>query len=167
MKRFIKSKKGIALLATLVVAAAAAVGAYAYLTSAGSGSGTAQVGANTTSIHLLASITNGLVPGSSEPVSFKAYNTSTTTTGYVGTISLVSVTDPGGAAGCISYLAANQSDFTFTTNPVTENTAVPANTTSGTAVSMPTGDTLNWANSSTVDQTPCIGETLTVNVSSS
>ena len=37
MKRFIKSKKGIALLATLVVAAAAAVGAYAYLTSNGSG----------------------------------------------------------------------------------------------------------------------------------
>ena len=37
MKRFIKSKKGIALLATLVVAAVAAVGAYAYFTNNGLG----------------------------------------------------------------------------------------------------------------------------------
>jgi hypothetical protein len=44
MKRFIKSKKGIALLATLVVAAAAAIGAYAYFTSTGTGTGSATVG---------------------------------------------------------------------------------------------------------------------------
>lgn len=44
MKRFIRSKKGIALLATLVVAAAAAIGAYAYFTATGSGSGSATVG---------------------------------------------------------------------------------------------------------------------------
>src|SRR2546423_5852004 len=44
MKKFIKSKKGLALLATLVVAVAASVGAYAYFTTSGSGSGNAQVG---------------------------------------------------------------------------------------------------------------------------
>lgn len=38
MKRF-KSKKGLALLATLIVIAAAAIGAYAYFTSTGSGTG--------------------------------------------------------------------------------------------------------------------------------
>lgn len=41
MKRFIKSKKGIALLATLVVAAVAAFGAYAYFSNSGSGSNSA------------------------------------------------------------------------------------------------------------------------------
>lgn len=44
MKGFIKSKKGLILLATLVVAAAAAVGAYAWFSSTGHGTGTASVG---------------------------------------------------------------------------------------------------------------------------
>jgi hypothetical protein len=44
MKGFIKSKKGLVLLATLVVAAAAAVGGYAYFTSTGTGTGSATVG---------------------------------------------------------------------------------------------------------------------------
>jgi hypothetical protein len=44
MKRFIKSKKGLALLATLVVAAAGAVAGYAYFTSTGTGTGSATVG---------------------------------------------------------------------------------------------------------------------------
>jgi hypothetical protein len=48
MKRLFKSKKGIALLATLVVAAAGAVAGYAYFTSTGTGSGSASVGAAST-----------------------------------------------------------------------------------------------------------------------
>lgn len=44
MKRFIKSKKGLVLLATLVVAAAGAVAGYAYFTSTGNGNGSAKVG---------------------------------------------------------------------------------------------------------------------------
>jgi hypothetical protein len=44
MKRLFKSKKGIALLATLVVAAAGAVAGYAYFTSTGNGNGSASVG---------------------------------------------------------------------------------------------------------------------------
>ncbi len=46
MKLF-KSKKAVALLATLVVAVAASIGAYAYFTSTGTGSGTATVGSAT------------------------------------------------------------------------------------------------------------------------
>jgi hypothetical protein len=42
MKRFIKSRKGLALLATLAVAVAAAVAAWAYFTGSGSGTGSAQ-----------------------------------------------------------------------------------------------------------------------------
>jgi hypothetical protein len=42
--KVIKSKKGIALLATLAVAVVAAIGAYAYFTSTGHGTGSATVG---------------------------------------------------------------------------------------------------------------------------
>jgi uncharacterized protein (UPF0333 family) len=48
MKGFIKSKKGLILLATLVVAAAAAVGGYAYFTNSGNGSNSAAQVGNTT-----------------------------------------------------------------------------------------------------------------------
>jgi hypothetical protein len=48
MKKFLKSKKGIALFATMVVAIAAAISAYAYFTSTGSGNSTASVGAAST-----------------------------------------------------------------------------------------------------------------------
>lgn len=45
--KFIKSKKGLALLATLAVAVVAAVGGYAYFTSTGHGTGSATVGTDT------------------------------------------------------------------------------------------------------------------------
>jgi hypothetical protein len=44
MKKFLMSKKGLVLLATMIVAVAAAVGAYAYFTSNGTGTGSASVG---------------------------------------------------------------------------------------------------------------------------
>lgn len=44
MKGFIKSKKGFALLATMVVAAVGAVAGYAYFTSTGNGTGSVAVG---------------------------------------------------------------------------------------------------------------------------
>jgi len=169
--KFIKSKKGLAMLAALVVVGASAFGAYAYLTSNGSGSGTALTGTNSTVIHLVGTVTDGLVPGSFEPISFKAYNDSTTSTGYVAGVSLGTVSDPGGTAGCISYLAAHQADFSLTDTsdgaaPITEGNAVPANTTAVTAVSLTNGGRVHWANSATVDQTPCIGDTLTIGLTS-
>jgi hypothetical protein len=64
MKGFIKSKKGLILLATLVVAAAAAVGGYAYFTSTGSGSGTATVGSASTWTPTIGSESGGpMYPG--------------------------------------------------------------------------------------------------------
>ncbi len=44
MKKFFQSRKGLALLATMLVAVVAAIGAYAYFTSTGSGTGNATVG---------------------------------------------------------------------------------------------------------------------------
>ena len=59
MKHFIKSKKGLVLLATLVVAAAAAVGAYAYFTSSGHVAGNATVGSDSAWTLAQTSLTGG------------------------------------------------------------------------------------------------------------
>ena len=63
--KFIKSKKGFALLSAVAVIAISAVGAYAYFTNSGSGTGTAQVGTST-AITIAGTVTpgvGGLVPG--------------------------------------------------------------------------------------------------------
>src|SRR5581483_54182 len=67
--KFIKSKKGLVLLATLVVAAAAAIGGYAYFTSSGSGTGSATVGSTTNTITVSASDPGALYPLASAPAS--------------------------------------------------------------------------------------------------
>ncbi len=82
MKHFIKSKKGLVLLATLVVAAAAAVGAYAYFTSTGHGTGAASVGTSsdwtvTTSAATGGPLTPGGGAGTYETVGYTIANPST------------------------------------------------------------------------------------------
>jgi hypothetical protein len=81
--KFIKSKKGIAMLATLVVVGASAFGAYAYFTSTGTGSGTATVGATGNNIYVTSTTTGTLYPtatvGEDHALSFTAYNYSTFT----------------------------------------------------------------------------------------
>lgn len=65
MKRFIKSKKGVALLATLVVAAAAAIAAYAYFSGNGTGTGSAQTAtAANLSIRQIGAGYDSLIPSS-------------------------------------------------------------------------------------------------------
>jgi hypothetical protein len=65
MRRFIRSKKGVALLATLVVAAVAAFGAYAYFSSSGhDGNASASVGHSTAFTFTLTGATGGpMYPG--------------------------------------------------------------------------------------------------------
>jgi len=65
MKKFLTSKKGIALFATMIVAIAAAVSAYAYYTSSGTGSGTATGGSAyaANSVQLSSAPISGLYPG--------------------------------------------------------------------------------------------------------
>ncbi|HEY0417439.1 MAG TPA: hypothetical protein VGC78_13735, partial [Gaiellaceae bacterium] len=60
--RIIKTKKGIALLAVLVVAAVAAIGGYAYFSSVGAGTGSASVGSSTPVV-LTSTSVSGLYPG--------------------------------------------------------------------------------------------------------
>lgn len=157
--RFLRTKKGVALIAVLTVAIAAAVGAYAYFATTGSGSGTATSGsAPTAQITLHASFSSGIVPGGSESVSFTADNANTTSSERVNTISFGSVTSTG---ACQTFLTANPGEFSMA--PVTSNTTVAASA-SGAALSGI--GTLQWADSATVDQTPCAGSPLTLNVSS-
>ena len=75
--RFLKSKKGIALIATLVVAVAAAIGAYAYFTTNASGGGQGSAGAPVNPIPMYQSGTvTGLQPGAAaQPVEFSIPNT--------------------------------------------------------------------------------------------
>ena len=118
MKRFITSKKGIALLAALVVAAAAAIGAYAYWTASGSGSGTASVGTDSgISINNFAFSggpgANGkLYPGGSVDVAFDVNNLSSSSKAKVGQI----VADTSAGTNGITGLPAGCSaaDFHFT-----------------------------------------------------
>ena len=142
--RIIKTKKGLALLAVLVVAAVAAIGGYAYFSSTGSGSGTAGVGSSTPVTLSSAGVT-GLYPGgTSVPVTVSIQNTGGGNE-YVDTIS-GTVADN---AGCLGSW--------FTVAPVTyQNTVAPGKTVSAS----PTTVTLNESGS---NQDACQGKTMTIN----
>jgi hypothetical protein len=83
MKGFIKSKKGLALLATLVVAAAAAIGAYAYFSSSGTaGNATATVGQSTAFTFTITDATGGpMYPGDTSAVESETYQVNNPSTG--------------------------------------------------------------------------------------
>jgi hypothetical protein len=75
MKKFLKSKKGIVLLVSAIVAIVAAVGAYAYFTSTGAGTGTATVGDASNQVYVTGSTSGTLYPGGpARTVSFSAKN---------------------------------------------------------------------------------------------
>lgn len=105
--KFIKSKKGLVLLATLAVAAAAAIGAYAYFTSTGHGTGSASVGTNAAlTITQTGSVTGMLPDSAAHSVSYTIDNTATFSQnlGEV-TISNIATSDP---THCLaSWFSAN------------------------------------------------------------
>src|SRR5690242_9497011 len=110
MKRFIKSKKGLALLAALVVAVAASIGAYAYFTSTGTGTGHATVGSDTnfTVTPTDVSALNKLYPGGpSYAVDGKVVNTSAGNQ-QLNTIT-ATIKDPSGAGS--AYNGCTAADF--------------------------------------------------------
>lgn len=148
--KFIKSKKGIALLASLTIAVVASVGAYAYWTTTGSGTGSAANAASNGSIVLHASFAPGLTPGATKPVSFTADNTNSSSL-RVGTVSsVVSTSD----ADCLPA--------DFTVPDAIENQTIPANTS---GVALATGSTITFADTA-VNQDACKGATVTLTLSS-
>ena len=148
--KLITSKKGLALLAVLAIVAISAVGAYAYWTTTGSGTGSAANASSNGTILLHASFAPGLTPGASEPVSFTADNTNTSSL-RVGTVTSVVSTS---AVGC---LAAD-----FTVPAAVENQTIPASTS---GVALGTGSTISFADTA-VNQDACKGATVTLTLSS-
>lgn len=163
--RFV-TKRRIALLAALLVAAIAAIGGWAYFTANGSGSGTASVGTSST-LALHGSTVGTLYPGTTVPVSFTVDNPSS---GHqqLGTIYLMGVKactgagsswDPslnagaGGCSnsgteqtGCESVDAGNAADANasnFYMADVTENQDLAGN---ASGVSATNGGTLKMNN---------------------
>jgi hypothetical protein len=160
MRKLFSTKKRIAagVLAVAIIAATGGIAA-AYFTTTGSGTGSTTAGANSGSITLHATIVGNILPGDGgQSVTFKADNSNTTTNLFVTTISFVSVTSSD--TGCQSVLTGDPTEFSMAA--VTSNSSVApgaGHTIAGTG-------TLIWANSSSVDQTPCAGKSLTLNVSS-
>jgi hypothetical protein len=152
MKKILKSKKGIALLATMVAAVAAAVGAYAYWTTTGAGTGTvANASANGTLVLHADWAADALYPGGSQDVTFTADNAGDSNL-YVGTITTDSITTDD-----VACLPAD-----FSIDPVTSNTVVPAGET---AYALNGTGSLEFANTN-VNQDACKGAEITLHLSS-
>jgi hypothetical protein len=144
MGKVIKSKKGIALLAALVVAIAAAVGAYAYFTASGTGTGTASVGMADT-IALSSPLVGDLYPdGADVPVTVTIDNAAGSGSQFVDTVS-GSVADNGACLGAWFEV----DDITYQ-----DTIAAGASDTAGTFVRMLDSGT---------NQNACQGLTMTIN----
>lgn len=130
MKRFLKSKKGLALLATLVVVGASAIGAYAYLTDGGSGSGSATAGSVTNNLKITGDgvaapvvVGSGLLPGNSVSVTYYITNPND----YSVQVSSVSGTTSQSVPGCESL----NGDFSYTDGSNGYPKTIDADTTAG------------------------------------
>ena len=147
MKQFIKSPKGLVLLAIMVAAVVTAVGAYAYFSSTGTGTGSATVGSSVT-VNLSSDAVSGLYPGGVDvPVTVHVANPGNGNE-YVATIS-----------GTVADNGACQGSW-FQVDPVTYNHDVTHN------ASGPDATTAVRMLDSNTNQDACQGKTLTINWSS-
>jgi hypothetical protein len=159
MKRF-KTKKGLALLLVLVVAAITAVGAVAWFSSTGTGVGSADVGTSST-IQLSSPNVGNLFPGGVDvPVTVTMHNPGQGDE-YVGTVSGVVNTDDNGTP-------ANPADDClgswFTVDSVNYNDYLTRNTTVGDTDTVNTNVRMNESGG---PQDACQGKTLSITWSSS
>jgi hypothetical protein len=151
MRKFLSRKKIAAL--TVVGVLAVAGGAFAYWTSTGTGSGTATVGTPGV-VTVTATVTSGISPGTSEPVSFTAAN-ATSSGIYLTGVHLVSVTPDSAHGTCTT------ADFSMA--DVTEGREIVAG---ATAQVLPTSGSLVYADTG-VSQDACEGATLTLALTTS
>jgi hypothetical protein len=112
--KLIKSKKGIALLATLVVVAIGAVGAFAYFTSTGAGSGSAAVGTAADNLVVTGTAdTVELTPGGlGSVISFTVANPSDFNQ-QISNIHLVSITADAAHSSCVTTVGGANPAFTL------------------------------------------------------
>jgi hypothetical protein len=147
----ISKKVGLALGA--VALSLVAVTAFAFWTGSGSGSGTAAVGTSGT-VTVAATITDGIAPGTSKPVSFTAANPSNSPI-MLTTVHVESIAVDAGHAACVT------GDFSVA--DVTETHQIPAG---ATAEALPNNGSLAYANTG-ANQDACKGATLTLTLSTS
>jgi len=151
MQNFTKHRK-LVVIAGVIAALAIAGGAFAYWTGGGTGSGTGTVGTSG-SVTLAGTVTPGIAPGLSVPVSFTAANSGTSAV-QVTTVHLVSVAADAEHSACVT------ADFSM--EDVTQAHEVPAG---ATTEALPTNGALAYANSG-VSQDACKGATLTLTLTS-
>lgn len=143
MKKFLKSKKGLALLGAIIAAVAVAVGAYAYFTTTGSGQGNATVGHDTPFVFSNVTVGDLYPGGPAVPVTVDTQNTSPGDQ-YLGAIT-GTVEDNGLCLG--SW---------FTVAPI----AAYGDVAPGAFVHQ--GTTITFNNLTTTDQSACKDKTLTI-----
>jgi hypothetical protein len=167
MKRFFKTKKGVALLAAFVVVAGSAIGAYAYFTTTGAGTGSAAVGTST-AITISGTSVGSLYPGDpvGADVSFTVNNPSTGHQ-FVTKVHLVSVdafTGPGFTNPIPVGVGAGSCDTSkFSMADVTENQDIPA----GGPTALTVHGTLLMANDAANSQDGCKNAVLRLNLTTS
>jgi hypothetical protein len=151
MRRFTKKQYLVAGVAAAIIAGTAG-SAIAYWTTSGSGTGSATTGTST-AVTLHASFADGLTPGASETVTYKADNTGASAQ-QVGPISaVVSIDTTHATDGCLA------SDYTVP-NSVGNNT-IPAGATGAAAGS----STITFADTAN-NQDACKGATVTLTLTS-
>jgi hypothetical protein len=142
----VKKKIAVAAIALVTVGAGTA---YGYWTTTGSGTGTGTVGTSNGTLVLRASFADGLAPGGSTFVRFRADNPSTTNL-RINTITTV-------------VTASGTCDASwFTVPPVAANQTISAGATN---VAVENFGTLTFAQSAS-DQDACKGATLTLTITS-
>lgn len=174
MKHFIKSKKGLVLLATLVVAAAGAVAGYAYFTSTGSGNGSAKVGTASAWSVSAGSSLGTLYPDPATGGTNKVTVPYTVTNPSAGNQKLNQILiDVGGVSNAAFSTQAIASDPACTANDFALNGTATANTvTVSPATDLTAGQT--YTNAVTIDmidngstQDNCQGQTVPLYFSAS
>jgi hypothetical protein len=171
MKGFVRSKKGVALLATLVVAAVAAVGAYAFFANSSPTNPGSATAASSITPWVVTSLSGGsnLWPGASNSVDANLGNTNS---GPLGIGKLV-VTITGATGGCNDndfqlvnngglwvISGANNQKATVTGSPLAE---VPAGATWDLDSQIASGLQIKMLDTN-VDQSACVGQTIGLNL---
>jgi hypothetical protein len=153
--RFIKSKKGIAVIAT-VAALAAAVGGYAYWTASGNGTGTAATGVSAGITVNQTSVITNMHPGDVAQTLTGNFTNAAGQPEYVNTVtaSIASVTKAVGApAG-----TCDATDYTLANPIATVNAEVPVGSPETTVTW--TGPTIKFNDKPAVKQDACQGATV-------
>jgi hypothetical protein len=149
MRVFLK-KRVVAAFAVVAVLAVSGL-ALAYWTQPGGGAVSGAV-AVPGAVTLSGSVSAGIGPGASEPVTIMGSNQGTTDV-QIQTVHLVSIAPDVGHSTCVT------ADFTLP--DVVENTAVPAGASN---LALATPGLLSYANTA-LNQDACIGATLTITLS--